>query len=202
MILVTGGAGFVGSHACVALANAGYELVIVDDLSNASEDVFKRLADITGKSFTFVKGDIRDRECLRGVFSRYEISAVMHFAGLKAVRESVKHPFKYYSVNVAGTLTLLEVMREFHCKSIVFSSSATVYGDPDRVPVPETAPLRPSNPYSRSKLAVKERSARRFHLGQRSMNNISGKRSRNWRCNPSHSIIDSTSDTARVSGWT
>jgi len=155
MILVTGGAGYIGSHTVVELLQADEQVVILDNLANSSEESIKRVAKITGKSPTFIEGDIRDRELLRHIFSSYQISAVVHFAGLKAVGESVAKPLEYYDNNVYGTLTLLEVMREFAVKRIVFSSSATVYGDPASVPIREDFPTGgTTNPYGTSKYMV------------------------------------------------
>lgn len=191
MILVTGGAGYIGSHTCVELLAAGYDLVVVDNLSNASVESLRRVAGIAGVEldFTlpltpshrgrgdsvgdrhaslamtgtmprdegrlvFVEGDIRDRGLLRAVFERFEIEAVIHFAGLKAVGESVAMPLRYYDNNVSGSVALFEVMAEFGCKRVVFSSSATVYGDPASVPIKEDFPLSTTNPYGASKLMV------------------------------------------------
>ncbi|GAB6034736.1 UDP-glucose 4-epimerase GalE [Galenea microaerophila] len=154
MILVTGGAGYIGSHTCVELLAAGYDLVVLDNLSNSSIESLKRVEQISGKSMTFVMGDIRDRELLRRVFERYQIEAVIHFAGLKAVGESVAMPLCYYDNNVSGSIALFEVMAEFGCKRVVFSSSATVYGDPESVPIKEDFPLSTTNPYGASKLMI------------------------------------------------
>ena len=131
-ILVTGGAGFIGSHTVVELQNAGYDVVVVDNLSNASVKSLQRVEKITGKPVTFYKADILDRE---------EIESCIHFAGLKAVGESVQNPWEYYNNNIAGTLTLVDVMREHDCKNIIFSSSATVYGDPAFIPITEECPM-------------------------------------------------------------
>ncbi|MCR4594454.1 MAG: SDR family NAD(P)-dependent oxidoreductase, partial [Clostridiales bacterium] len=127
-ILVTGGAGYIGSHTCVELLDAGYDIVVVDNLYNASEKSLDRVKELTGKDFPFYMVDIRGKEGLRKVFGEHKIDAVIHFAGLKAVGESTKKPLEYYDNNIGGTLTLCEVMRDFGCKKIVFSSSATVYG--------------------------------------------------------------------------
>jgi len=154
MILVTGGAGYIGSHTCVELLAAGYDLVVLDNLSNSSIESLKRVEQIAGKSVAFVEGDIRDRELLRRVFERYHIEAVIHFAGLKAVGESVVMPLRYYDNNVSGSIALFEVMAEFGCKRVVFSSSATVYGDPESVPIKEDFPLSTTNPYGASKLMI------------------------------------------------
>jgi UDP-glucose 4-epimerase len=154
MILVTGGAGYIGSHTCVELLAAGYDLVVLDNLSNSSIESLKRVEQIAGKSVEFIEGDIRDRELLRSVFERFEIEAVIHFAGLKAVGESVAMPLRYYDNNVSGSVALFEIMAEFGCKRVVFSSSATVYGDPASVPIKEDFPLSTTNPYGASKLMV------------------------------------------------
>ncbi len=151
-ILVSGGAGFIGSHTVVELIQAGHTPVIIDNLCNASPQVIGRIAEITGKTPVFYQGDIRDRELLRRIFAEHPIQSVIHFAALKAVGESVKKPLEYYSNNVSGSLILLEEMQRAGVKSIVFSSSATVYGDPDTVPIIETAPLgQATNPYGASK---------------------------------------------------
>ena len=139
-ILVTGGAGFIGSHTCVELLNAGYEVVVLDNLVNASEKSLERVKAITGKDVTFYKGDILDREILNEIFKKEKIDSCIHFAGLKAVGESVQKPWEYYNNNISGTLTLVDVMRQHNCKNIIFSSSATVYGDPAFVPITEECP--------------------------------------------------------------
>ena len=131
-ILVTGGAGYIGSHTCVELLDAGYDVVVLDNLSNASEKSLDRVKDLTGKAVKFYKGDILDREILNKIFKEEKIDSCIHFAGLKAVGESVAKPWEYYNNNIAGTLTLVDVMRQNGCKNIIFSSSATVYGDPAR----------------------------------------------------------------------
>jgi len=153
-ILVTGGAGYIGSHTCVELLNAGYKVIVLDNLSNASPESLKRVQAITQKPLTFIQGDIRDQACLTQLFSEYTPDAVIHFAGLKAVGESVEQPLRYYDNNVAGTLSLCQVMQNAHCKTLVFSSSATVYGDPHTVPITENFPLSTTNPYGASKLMV------------------------------------------------
>ena len=130
-ILVTGGAGFIGSHTVVELQNAGYDVVVLDNLSNASDKSLQRVEKITGKPVTFYKADILDREALEEIFTKEKIDSCIHFAGLKAVGESVVKPWEYYNNNIAGTLTLVDVMRKHNCKNIIFSSSATVYGDPE-----------------------------------------------------------------------
>jgi len=155
-ILVTGGTGFIGSHACVALAQAGYELVILDNLCNSRADVIDRLAILCGKRPVFVQGDIRDAATLDRLFDAYPISAVMHFAGLKAVGESSERPLDYYDNNVVGTIQLLAAMTRAAVKTLVFSSSATVYGDPTSVPISEDAPCTATNPYGRNKLMVED----------------------------------------------
>ena len=155
-ILVTGGAGYIGSHTCVLLLEAGYDVVVYDNFCNASRESIVRVEAITGKKVTLVEGDIRSKTQLNALFSTHTIDAVIHFAGLKAVGESVEQPLRYYENNVGGTVTLCEVMAEHGCKSIVFSSSATVYGDPHTVPIQEDFPLSATNPYGRSKLMVEE----------------------------------------------
>ncbi|USE37437.1 UDP-glucose 4-epimerase GalE [Endozoicomonas sp. SCSIO W0465] len=155
-ILVTGGAGYIGSHTCVELLNDGYEIIVLDNLSNSSEESLRRVQEITGKSLEFVKGDIRDHQLLNSLFSNHEISSVIHFAGLKAVGESVSMPLAYYDNNVHGTLVLLEAMKQANAKTLVFSSSATVYGDPASLPISEDFPTSATNPYGRSKLMIEE----------------------------------------------
>jgi len=156
-ILVTGGAGFIGSHTCVELLQAGYDVVVVDNLYNAKEESLKRVQEITGQALTFHKVDILDYEGLNAVFKSAPMDAVIHFAGLKAVGESVSMPLAYYKNNISGTITLLEVMKGNNVKSIVFSSSATVYGEPDSVPITEDFPLRPAtNPYGRTKRMIED----------------------------------------------
>lgn len=156
MILVTGGTGFIGSHTCVALAAAGHELLILDNLSNSRDIVVDRLAPLCGKRPLFVQGDVRDAKLLERVFAQHRVSAVIHFAGLKAVGESVEKPLLYYDNNVRGTLELLAAMGKAEVKTLVFSSSATVYGDPASVPIREDFPRSATNPYGRSKLMVEE----------------------------------------------
>ncbi|WP_445363099.1 UDP-glucose 4-epimerase GalE [Microbulbifer sp. ANSA003] len=153
-ILVTGGAGYIGSHTCIELLAAGFEPVVVDNLSNSSEEALRRVELIAGKDIPFHHLDISDKEGLRKVFSDHKIDAVIHFAGLKAVGESVVQPLRYYQNNVAGTLTLCEVMEEFGVHRLIFSSSATVYGDPETVPIKEDFPTGATNPYGSSKLIV------------------------------------------------
>lgn len=154
MILVTGGAGYIGSHTCLELLQAGKPVVVLDNLSNSSRVSLARVQALTEQEIIFIEGDIRDKGCLRAVFQAYPISAVIHFAGLKAVGESVEQPLRYYENNVAGTVCLLQVMAEFGCRHLVFSSSATVYGDPASVPICEDFPLSTTNPYGSSKLMV------------------------------------------------
>ena len=154
-LLITGGAGYIGSHTLVELSSAGYEFIVYDNLQNASQESLKRVEKIINRSITFVEGDIRDSQKLQEVFSRYSIDAVIHFAGLKAVGESVAKPLEYYDNNVVGTLRLLEVMQKFGCKKIVFSSSATVYGDPASTPIKENFPTgATTNPYGTSKYII------------------------------------------------
>ncbi len=153
-MLVTGGAGYIGSHACVELLQAGHEMVVVDNLCNSSRAVIGRIGRIAGRKVAFHECDVRDAAALRGIFREHAIDAVLHFAGLKAVDESVAQPLRYYENNVGGTLALCRAMAEAGVRQLVFSSSATVYGDPDAVPVREDHPLRPTNPYGRSKSMV------------------------------------------------
>lgn len=155
-ILVTGGAGYIGSHVVVELCKAGYEVIIYDNLSNSSIETMQKLQSIVNKPILFFNGDIRDSVLLNHVFDIYDIDSVIHLAGFKAVGESVQEPLKYYNNNVQGTLVLLEVMKEHNVKKIVFSSSATVYGDPESVPIIENFPLNPTNPYGRTKLFIEE----------------------------------------------
>ena len=155
-IFVTGGMGYIGSHTCVELLNAGHEVVVYDNLSNASPAVGERVAQITGKKFTFIEGDIRDRAAMEAAFAAHPVDAVIHFAGLKAVGESVAQPLRYYDNNFNGSLVLLESMAKAGVKTLVFSSSATVYGDPASVPITEDFPLSATNPYGRSKLMIED----------------------------------------------
>ncbi len=152
MVLVTGGAGFIGSHACVELLNAGFEVVVIDNLINSKVESLDAVKEITGKSCVFYKVDINDENGLREVFSKHKIDCVIHFAGLKAVGESVEKPHYYYSNNISGTLTLLKVMNEFNVKSIVFSSSATVYGCDNLPPLTEDMRTSATNPYGWTKV--------------------------------------------------
>lgn len=155
-ILVTGGLGYIGSHTCVELLAEGHDIVVLDNLSNAQPAVQQRVERIAGRRFPLVQADIRDRAALRAVFREHAIGAVIHFAGLKAVGESVSKPLEYYDNNVAGSLVLFETMAEFKVRTLVFSSSATVYGDPASVPITEDFPLSATNPYGRSKLMIEE----------------------------------------------
>ncbi|MER2516605.1 MAG: UDP-glucose 4-epimerase GalE [Candidatus Accumulibacter phosphatis] len=155
-ILVTGGSGYIGSHACVALLAAGHGVIVVDDLSNSRPEVLDRVARITGQRPVFFEGDVRDRALLRRVFAASPIDAVIHFAGLKAVGESVAQPLRYYDCNVGGTISLCEVMAESAVKTLIFSSSATVYGDPASVPIREDFPRSTTNPYGASKLMIED----------------------------------------------
>jgi len=156
-ILVTGGAGYIGSHACVELLQAGYDVTVVDNLSNSKAESLARVKKITGKSISFVQADIRDKQALSDIFKQHKIYAVLHFAGLKAVGESCAEPIKYYQNNVYGTLVLTEVMQQFGVKKIIFSSSATVYGEPDTVKYTEDLPVfGATNPYGKSKAMVED----------------------------------------------
>lgn len=153
-ILVTGGAGYIGSHACVELLEAGHDLVVIDNFSNSHPESIKRVFGIAGKEFPVYRLDLSDRQGLSRVFEEHDIEAVLHFAGLKAVGESVCLPLWYYHNNVAGTINLCEVMRMHDVRRLVFSSSATVYGDPEELPIPEHAATGATNPYGRSKLMI------------------------------------------------
>ena len=154
-ILITGGAGYIGSHTLVELSHANYDFIVYDNLSNSSQESLKRVSKIIGKSITFINGDIRDTAKLKETFTNYDIDSVIHFAGLKAVGESVEKPLGYYDNNVVGTIRLLEVMKECNCKKIVFSSSATVYGDPATTPILENFPVGgTTNPYGTSKYMI------------------------------------------------
>jgi UDP-glucose 4-epimerase len=155
-VLVTGGAGYIGSHTCVELLDAGYDVVVVDNLSNSSLESLNRVESITGRKVDFHQQDICDKAALNEIFSKHSIDAVIHFAGLKAVGESVSEPGRYYYNNVYGTLVLCEVMAMHNVFNLVFSSSATVYGDPATVPIDESFPLSATNPYGRSKLMIEE----------------------------------------------
>lgn len=155
-VLVTGGTGYIGSHTCAELSQAGYDPVILDNLSNSKLSVLDRLEKITGRRVDFVEGDVRDRSVLERIFTRHGISAAIHFAGLKSVGESVAQPEIYYDNNVQGSVVLADAMAAHGIKILVFSSSATVYGDPHAVPIREDFPLKPTNPYGRSKMLVEE----------------------------------------------
>ena len=156
-ILVTGGTGFIGSHTCVELINAGYDVVVFDNLSNSKEESLNRIEKITGTRPRFYKVDMLDRDAVWDVFEKEDISSVIHFAGLKAVGESVAKPWEYYQNNIEGTLILIDVMRKHNVKNIVFSSSATVYGDPAFVPITEDCPLgNPTNPYGQTKKMLEQ----------------------------------------------
>ncbi len=153
-ILVTGGAGYIGSHTCVSLLSAGYDVIVVDNLSNSSLEALSGIETISGGRIKFYKTDLRNTEELRKVFRKEKIDSVIHFAGLKAVGESVTFPLKYYDNNLGATLSLLKVMEEFQVKNLVFSSSATVYGNPNTVPIDEDFPLFATNPYGMTKLMI------------------------------------------------
>jgi UDP-glucose 4-epimerase len=155
-ILVTGGAGYIGSHTCLELLQAGYSVIVVDNLSNSKEESLKRIQELSGKALVFHKVDLLDKDALDNVFCKHEIEAVLHFAGLKAVGESVLVPLRYYHNNITGTLNLCEVMGAHDVKNVVFSSSATVYGDPHAVPILEDFPLSATNPYGRTKLVIED----------------------------------------------
>ncbi len=156
-ILVTGGAGYIGSHTCIELLNKGYDVVVVDNLYNASKKALDRVMEITGKKLSFYKADILDFQALDDIFTKENIDLVIHFAGLKAVGESVQKPLAYYKNNVAGTITLCEVMKKHNVKNIIFSSSATVYGDPAFVPITEECPKgTPTNPYGWTKSMLEQ----------------------------------------------
>jgi len=155
-VLITGGAGYIGSHSVVSFLEAGYQVVVLDDLSNSSEIVFQRIEKITSKKVSFFEGDISDKTLLDEIFTTCEIEGVIHFAGHKAVGESVQQPLKYYQNNVSGSVVLFETMRKHHCKNLVFSSSATVYGDPGVVAYTEDLPLQPVNPYGQTKRFVED----------------------------------------------
>ncbi|MDD5363764.1 MAG: UDP-glucose 4-epimerase GalE [Gallionellaceae bacterium] len=156
-LLITGGAGYIGSHTCIELLKAGHEPIVVDNLCNSKTEAIRRVERISGRALTFHQADIRDRAAMRAIFARHRIEAVVHFAGLKAVGESVEKPLLYYDNNVSGTVALCETMAEAGVKRIVFSSSATVYGDPHAVPIREDFPVgATTNPYGRSKLMVED----------------------------------------------
>ncbi|MCD8119062.1 MAG: UDP-glucose 4-epimerase GalE [Lachnospiraceae bacterium] len=153
-ILVSGGTGYIGSHTCVELLNMGYEVVIFDNLYNSKIEVVDKIEKITGKKVTFYKADMLDKESMRPIFEEHKFDAVIHFAGLKAVGESVQKPLLYYHNNITGTIQLCELMNEYGCKRIIFSSSATVYGSPKTVPITEDFPLSTTNPYGSTKLML------------------------------------------------
>ncbi len=155
-ILVTGGAGFIGSHTCVELLEADHEVIVIDNLANSKEEALHRVSSITGRTLTFYHKDLADEEALEKIFSNHDIDSVIHFAGLKAVGESVQKPLLYYRNNLNSTFVLCEVMRRHGVFNLVFSSSATVYGDPDRVPITEEFPLSAVNPYGRTKLFIED----------------------------------------------
>ncbi len=155
-ILVTGGAGYIGSHTCVELLNAGYDVIVVDNLDNSSSVSLERIEEITGKTVTFYKEDVRNTSALSRIFKKNKIQAVIHFAGLKAVGESVREPLRYYHNNLISTISLLDVMKEHNVKNFIFSSSATVYGVTAQMPLVETMPLGAINPYGRTKLFIEE----------------------------------------------
>ena len=153
-ILVSGGTGYIGSHTCVELLNKGYEVVAFDNLYNSKIDVVDRVEKITGRKLVFYKADMLDKESMRPIFEEHKFDAVIHFAALKAVGESVQKPLAYYKNNISGSLNLCELMNEYGCKRIIFSSSATVYGAPKTVPITEDFPLSTTNPYGSTKLML------------------------------------------------
>ncbi|TCI46228.1 UDP-glucose 4-epimerase GalE [Exiguobacterium sp. SH3S2] len=155
-ILVTGGAGYIGTHTVLQLLETGHDVIVLDNLSNSRREALDRVEALTGKTVEFYLGDILDRELLEQIFLKHTIDAVIHFAGLKAVGESVNEPLRYYENNVVGTTVLLDVMNAFDVKRIVFSSSATVYGMPERTPIDESFPLSATNPYGRTKLMIED----------------------------------------------
>lgn len=155
-VLVTGGCGYIGSHTCCELLNNDYEVVIIDNLCNSKKNVVDKIKQITGKDVTFYEADVCDKKSLKTIFNEHKIDAVIHFAGLKAVGESVAKPLMYYRNNLDSTLSLLETMNEYHCKKLVFSSSATVYGTPETLPIKEDFPLSTTNPYGSTKLMIED----------------------------------------------
>jgi len=155
-VLVTGGCGFIGSHTCCVLLKAGYQVVVIDNLTNSSRSVLDKIKEISGCGVTFYEGDVCDKNLLKEIFAKEKIEVVIHFAAFKAVGESVKLPLKYYRNNLDSTISLLEIMEEFHCKRLVFSSSATVYGSPKTLPIKEDFPLSTTNPYGTTKLMIEQ----------------------------------------------
>lgn len=155
-ILVTGGAGYIGSHTCVELLQSGHNVVVLDNLYNSKKEALRRVEQIAGRSVTFVEGDVRDGALLKTVFAEHPIDVVIHFAGLKAVGESVQKPVLYYENNIGGVLSLIHAMQDAGVYNIIFSSSATVYGVPKTVPIKENFPLSATNPYGRTKLMTEE----------------------------------------------
>ncbi len=155
-VLVTGGAGYIGSHTCVELLNAGEEIIVLDNFVNSKPEALNRIKTITGKDFRFYEADLLDKEAINKIFTENSIDAVIHFAGLKAVGESVMQPMRYYHNNITGTLNLCDVMQAHNVKKLVFSSSATVYGTPKTVPIDETFPLSTTNPYGSTKLMIEQ----------------------------------------------
>ncbi|SMO78954.1 UDP-glucose 4-epimerase GalE [Fodinibius sediminis] len=168
-ILVTGGAGYIGSHTVAELLSRGDEVIVVDNLSNSKETALQRVQEITGRSLTFYKADLLDKQALDNIFTNHDIDAVIHFAGYKAVGESVSKPLSYYHNNVTGTLYLCEIMQKYGVSELVFSSSATVYGDPHTVPIKEDFPVTATNPYGRTKLFI-EKILRDLHVANPSWN--------------------------------
>jgi UDP-glucose 4-epimerase len=156
MILVTGGAGYIGSHTCIELLKAGFDVLVIDNLSNSSIEAIRRAEKISAKSINFIEGDIRDASLMKQAFENHSIQAAIHFAGFKAVGESCELPLKYYDNNINSTLVLCQAMEDANVKKLVFSSSATVYGDPNTLPITESMPLSATNPYGRSKLIIEE----------------------------------------------
>ena len=155
-ILVTGGAGYIGSHTLIELINAGHATIVIDNLANSSRESLRRVEEITGKNVVFYEADVRDKNALEAIFTDHQIDAVIHFAGLKAVGESVTKALLYYQNNLESTLTLLDTMQRFNVRKLVFSSSATVYGDPEILPIPESAPRSATNPYGQTKLMIEQ----------------------------------------------
>ena len=153
-VLITGGCGYIGSHVCVEMLMEGYEVIVIDNLCNSSREVLNRIERITGSKVTFYENDVRNKSSLLEIFNTHDIDSVIHFAGLKSLPESLEYPKKYYNNNVVGAITLCEAMAESNCKSIVFSSSAAVYGNPTRLPITENFPLSTSKPYGQSKLII------------------------------------------------